>query len=246
MNLESYTKILSVIKDTDKVVDIGGWERPFNRADYVIDVMPYETRKAKRGFPKEIPEHYTKDTWLNVDITKDPLPFKDKEIDFIICGHVLEDIKDPVPLCKEMMRVSKAGYIECPSRAIEMNTNIDPYMGSNRYVGYCHHRWFVEAENNTITFTPKWLVHSAVRTLRVKKVDSATVAFFWNDSFEIKETFFSSFQECVDNGLAFKARNDGKSLESLYTAYKMEKLFFKPLSQIRSMIKRKRLGFKHL
>ena len=101
----------------------------------------------------------------------------------------------------------------------------------------------LEVENNTLIFTPKWLVHSAVRTLRVKKVDSATVSFFWNTDFEIKEIFFSSFQDCVDNALAFKARNDGKSLESLYTSYKIEKFFFKPLAKMRSMIKRKMLHY---
>ena len=37
-------KVLSKIHDGDLVLDIGGWGRPFNRADYVLDSGPFETR----------------------------------------------------------------------------------------------------------------------------------------------------------------------------------------------------------
>ena len=38
-----------MLKKTDKVLDIGAWERPFNRANYVIDLMPYQTRKTQNS-----------------------------------------------------------------------------------------------------------------------------------------------------------------------------------------------------
>jgi hypothetical protein len=35
---------MSRLQPSDVVLDIGGWAHPFNRANYVIDAAPYETR----------------------------------------------------------------------------------------------------------------------------------------------------------------------------------------------------------
>jgi hypothetical protein len=32
----------------------------------------------------------------------------------VICSHTLEDIRDPLWVCSEMIRIGKAGYIELP------------------------------------------------------------------------------------------------------------------------------------
>ncbi len=32
------------LSDDALVLDVGGWAAPLNRADWVIDLMPYETR----------------------------------------------------------------------------------------------------------------------------------------------------------------------------------------------------------
>ena len=36
--------IMEMLKASDLVLDIGGWAHPFNRANYVMDAEPYETR----------------------------------------------------------------------------------------------------------------------------------------------------------------------------------------------------------
>ena len=33
------------LPDSAKVLDVGGWAAPLNRADWVIDQMPYESRE---------------------------------------------------------------------------------------------------------------------------------------------------------------------------------------------------------
>ena len=38
-------KVLSILDDSHVVLDIGGWACPFNRANFVVDVEPYETRR---------------------------------------------------------------------------------------------------------------------------------------------------------------------------------------------------------
>ena len=47
-------------------------------------------------------------------------PFPDKTFDFVVCSHLLEDVRDPITVCRELCRVGKAGYIETPSRIREI------------------------------------------------------------------------------------------------------------------------------
>jgi hypothetical protein len=116
-------EILDRLSPADTVLDIGGWARPFNRANFVIDAEPYETRGyygpglPAQGGPQE---YFSKQSWCQRDIcSRVPYPFADKSIDFVICSHVLEDIRDPLWVCAEMVRIGKRGYIEVPSRVAE-------------------------------------------------------------------------------------------------------------------------------
>jgi len=159
-----------------------------------------------------MPENFSDKTWIIHDI-KEKLPFKDKEFDFVICGHVLEDIKDPIFLANEIKRISKAGYFEFPNRAFEMRNNIDPFMNSDRYVGFCHHRWLISTTKSKLTFTPKTSVHSAYKELRCKKVSEKYTGFFWKNDFETKEVFFKSQKEMVKEAAIFKFKNDSIELK---------------------------------
>ena len=44
------------------------------------------------------------------------LPFKDKEFDYVILSHVLEHVSNLVDFVNEVERISKAGYIELPTK----------------------------------------------------------------------------------------------------------------------------------
>ena len=141
-------RIIEGLLSTDRVLDIGGWHVPFNRANYVIDIMPHESRGCG-GYIGPDQEWFTKETWILHDLcSRKPLPFEDKEFEFVTCSHVLEDIRDPIWACSELMRVAKRGYIEVPSRIVEQMMGIE---GSN-YAGYYHHRWLVDIKDNRITF----------------------------------------------------------------------------------------------
>jgi hypothetical protein len=41
--------ILKHLEPNASVLDVGGWYVPFNRADSVVDLMPYETRGSGQG-----------------------------------------------------------------------------------------------------------------------------------------------------------------------------------------------------
>lgn len=121
---ENIKRILNNIKENDLVLDIGGWTRPLARADYVLDYNSYETR-GKMGYIGDGPERFNKDTWIVHDIcSHKPFPFKDKQFDFVFCSHTLEDVKDPMWVCSEIIRIGKRGYIETPSRWIESKSGV--------------------------------------------------------------------------------------------------------------------------
>lgn len=189
--MDNIDKVLSKIKDSDKVLDIGGWAKPLNRADFVIDYMPYETRgEEKREHYGRDREYFTKDTWVEWDVCdRKSFPFKDKEFNFVFCSHLLEDIRDPLWVCSEMNRIGKAGYIETPSRVIESHKNIGGKWNLNKYVtGYSHHRWYIENINGKLLFTFKNPLIHFIKEFQVNHIkEPEAMSFFWENGFEYKE-----------------------------------------------------------
>jgi len=83
MLVENIDKVLSIIKPTDNVLDIGGWAMPFNRANYVLDIGNHETRGIF-GSQGSVEEHFSRDTWIIRDLCdKTPYPFPDKFFDYV-------------------------------------------------------------------------------------------------------------------------------------------------------------------
>ncbi len=183
-------KILALLDENDLVLDIGGWDKPFNRANYVLDIQPYETRgfHNSQGGKKE---YFNKKTWIIQDISsRKKLPFKDKQFDFVVCSHVLEDIRDPLWVCAEMNRISKKGYIEIPSIYSELTRGYD----NKNYAGYYHHRWLGEIKNNQILFRfkPHFIhndkrYHFPKRYLKNLTEEEINSFLFWEDNFDFKE-----------------------------------------------------------
>src|SRR5580704_4198140 len=91
-----------------RVLDAGGWYRPFNLATHVIDLNPYESRRLDDALDPEDDERFTADTWIVQDVCNSPWPFPDKTFDFVVCSHLLEDVRDPITVCRELCRVGKA------------------------------------------------------------------------------------------------------------------------------------------
>jgi SAM-dependent methyltransferase len=149
-------RILGELDDDAVVLDIGGWADPVPRADWVIDLMPHETRGlyeregwvARRADP---PERFTAESWIVRDLCdREPYPFEDGSIDFVICAHTLEDLRDPLFVCSEINRIGKAGYVEVPSRLEEQAWGV-----AGEYVGWPHHRWLIDLEEDRLTFAQK-------------------------------------------------------------------------------------------
>jgi hypothetical protein len=205
----SVRQILDRVAPGDLVLDVGGWGRPFTRADWVLDLMPYETR-GLYGQDGEPPERFSRDTWVRRDICdRDPWPFEDDRFDFVVCSHTLEDVRDPIWVCSELVRVAKAGYVEVPSRLEEQS-----YGFQGPWVGWGHHRWLIDRDGERLDFVFKHAVvhgrdsdHFPAGFQEALSPEQRVTTLFWDGSFEFRERVFTSAEELDPYVADFVRRN---------------------------------------
>ena len=207
----SAERILEDVGNGDVVLDIGGWWRPFTRADWVMDIMPWESR-GSFGHQGPLPERFDRDRWVQRDICdREPYPFADNQVDFVVCSHTLEDVRDPLWVCAEMVRIAKAGYIEVPSRLEEQS-----YGFQGPWAGWGHHRWLIDVIEPTDTASGGGRIEFVFKhhILHNRPSDHFPPGFheglppealvstlWWEDSFEFGERTFVSPEE-IDSYLA--------------------------------------------
>jgi hypothetical protein len=209
--------VLQRLTPEDQVLDVGGWACPFNRAQWVLDSEPYETRGFYRtfgGVPFQAGDHewFSKGTWVERDICdRQPWPFDDKQFDFVICSHTLEDLRDPIWVCSEIVRVGKRGYIEVPSRAYESCLGVE----RPKQAGLSHHRWLVEIRGKEILFLQKYhMIHSHWRFAlpesyrRFLTPETSVQWLWWVNDF--------SFREVTHHGLAALERELEGYVKTIY------------------------------
>ncbi|MBV9771272.1 MAG: hypothetical protein JOZ32_17000 [Bryobacterales bacterium] len=108
----------------------------------------------------------------------------------MICSHTLEDVRDPLWVCSEMIRIAKAGYIEVPSRIWETCRGHEPGIA-----GLSHHRWLIDIDQqaSSIRFLSKFhRIHnwrySLPKSILRGLDDAASVQWlFWEGSFSYEE-----------------------------------------------------------
>ena len=200
---QSRERILREVPDNALVLDIGGWGKPFPRADWVVDVNDYATRGLYGREPGG-EERFGPDTWLQRDIcAAEPLPFEDDQFDFVVCSQTLEDVRDPVRVCAEIARVGKAGYVETPSRLEEQS-----YGFQGPWVGWGHHHWLVVAGDGEIEFVFKHHVmhgrasdHFPAGFRDTLTPDERVQTLWWQGSFAYRERLLHDADE-LDSYLA--------------------------------------------
>jgi SAM-dependent methyltransferase len=174
------------IKAGDRVLDIGCGGMPFAYATHLADV-DLANDEARFGLP--IPAG----SRPLYECSVESLPFRDREFDFVFCSHVLEHVQDPARACRELMRVGRRGYIECPRSWVE------------HVFSATDHRWLVDLEAGVLVFREKfpeeygdplgiqysifdWLKDTAFQ----RRWDSAelhrlrTVQVIWTGSFDFR------------------------------------------------------------
>lgn len=209
-------RIFAETETLPRVLDVGGIFSPLNTATHIVDVMPYGSLRGP--LDPNRPTRFSAETFSQFDICRKPWPFSDKFFDYSFCAHTLEDVRDPIGAAEELMRVSKAGYVEVPSRMRESFHYKRGYfwrriIGRPIRVGWEHHRWLCERSDTGLVFTAKTnnalfsrnffiTVEEAGRQLTP---DEANIGLFWTGNFTVEERMIIE-PGAVDKDLArFKA-----------------------------------------
>lgn len=124
------------------VVEIGPGDRPFSAAKEFVGTKSDKVNYGGKPFHE-------------IDLNGDQLPYADQSVDFVYCRHTLEDLDNPLHLLKEIRRVAKAGWIECPSPLAETCHDVDAPGAEYKGKGYSHHRSIVWSGGSKLHVVPK-------------------------------------------------------------------------------------------
>mgnify|MGYP006095687443 FL=1 len=160
-----------------KILDLGCTHVNFwSEANHFADIVDYTEDFSKKNlkFTKIFPNQ--------------KLPFKDKEFDYVILSHVLEHVPNLIEFVQEVERISKAGYIELPTK-----------LADNLAIGCDEvdigHKWWFEFDDSgqALKYTKK--IDALQKFLSVGTVfkfqeffeDSLILQLYWKDSIDLLE-----------------------------------------------------------
>jgi SAM-dependent methyltransferase len=200
-----------------RVLAVGAGRDLLHAATHVIDGGPYDATVV--ALDPHNPRRWVPATWTETDICATPWPYPDKYFDFSFCSQVLEGVRDPLAVLREISRVSRAGYIETPSRAREIfvaarHPWLAASLGRKPAAGFPNHRWYVENVQGQFRFlakTPETIAspdyvltrHEVGRDLTE---DESGLGVFWSSRIEGRELVFSNPREVTYELRAFKQR----------------------------------------
>lgn len=151
----------------ERVLDVGCGASPFPLATHLAD-RSFHDHSERFGQP--IPLRGRPFYECSVEA----LPFAAKEFDFVYCSHTIEHVRDPAAACRELMRVAKRGYLECPRSWVEYACGSDD------------HHWLIDYECDMLVFREKLpeenrdLVGLRMRVLGAMR--DARFVNYWNET----------------------------------------------------------------
>jgi SAM-dependent methyltransferase len=135
-------RIALPIPDDALVLDVGSGDKPSWRADVLLDRYVDASHAGQRSGTGA-----ARISRPLFDGDAADMPFADGAFDYTICSNVLEHVPDPGAVIEELMRVSRAGYIEVPEAA------------SAKIVDFPSHVWWIRLDDSTdpptLCFEPK-------------------------------------------------------------------------------------------
>lgn len=127
------------------VLDVGGI-KPLTFATSILSMKSWQSRGNDGYTPEESIAsalRCTEENWHSADICDMPWGWSDNHFDIVWCVDLLNTLRDPIGVVREMVRIGKAGYIRVPSKNFEGLYDVE----SDSYAGYGMSRWFVECMN---------------------------------------------------------------------------------------------------
>jgi hypothetical protein len=134
-------RIALPVDDDALVLDVGSGDKPSWRADVLLDRYlgdEYAVQRSGRAGARVTRPLF------NADAAR--MPFADGVFDYTICSNLLEHVVHPGGVVQELVRVSRAGYIEVPEAS------------SAKIVDFPSHIWWCRLDGST---TPATLVFTA-------------------------------------------------------------------------------------
>ena len=144
-------------------------------------------------------EEFNKLNLKYTQIKKDhKLPFKDKEFDYVILSHVLEHVPNLIEFISEIERISKAGYIELPTK---LNDNL-VFGCDEDDIG---HKWWFEYDDikNTLVYSKK--IDALEKFVTVGQIwkfekffaESLFIQTYWEDKINISKGEIIKFEKKI-------------------------------------------------
>tara|TARA_R100001082_G_scaffold86120_1_gene52700 strand:- start:4425 stop:5066 length:642 start_codon:yes stop_codon:yes gene_type:complete len=158
------------------VVDLGcgaAGACPF--ADVLVDLYDHSSKFEGKKFVVH-------------DLNDTPFPFGDNEFDFSFTSHILEHIKEPIPFLKEVVRISKSGYIEVPTALIDNLVSGNDRTDPNGHKWWC---FFNDFEGKLILRPRRHIVHRTLDIPELNKLypffrSSFVLELYWEDSIDFE------------------------------------------------------------
>lgn len=195
------------IKSSYRVLDIGGSMMQHDEIDIDTLVDLIRPEDAPYG-----PSKLKAKNFIKVDITKEKLPFKDKEFDVCLCTHTLEDLPSPFLIMNEMQRVAKKGLIVTPSVGIDITFGPIDYTdwltGARRMPGEAHHKWLFIKDGNKLKILPK--IYSILYTSDFQVTGwggEREMVYFWQGKIEYEEFPGINIHAVIDEYKKFLKEN---------------------------------------
>ena len=120
--------------------------------------------------------------------------------DFVICSHLLEDLRNPQYVIRQLPKIAKAGYVGFPSvhwelgidterlNTVPENKNMENWGVSRTFRGFLHHRWILTVKGGVLWLFPKSNVLEVIEGFEwVKGLDARhELTFFWKNDLPYK------------------------------------------------------------
>src|SRR3989338_3062409 len=110
-SLTSFFKRKILVKNIGKddlVLDVGSGDKPFWRADVIVDKYLQDDQQRHSGAVV----NDKRKIFIEGDVER--LPFKDKVFDFVFCSHLLEHVENPTVSLLIILKVFINDHIRSP------------------------------------------------------------------------------------------------------------------------------------
>jgi SAM-dependent methyltransferase len=194
--------LAAAVHKGETILDVGGGISPFYGATHLLDILPYDRQRLMRNsWGGKRAQSWDEASYTQFDCCEGKWPFEDQSFDVGCNVGMIEDIRDPIFVIREMQRVCRKVLIETPSRLFEQTVGAD----HQRYAGFWHHRWMVYERDGSLVFQRKTPIidlpgcHFRLQPWQRFDPEQALFVFFAESPFPVEEVAFwsdsSEFQD---------------------------------------------------